>query len=313
MLKNSKTFDLCDKTHFGIAKGVGIIIVILVHLTNRYLNFPILSPIAGAAVAIFLICSGYGLSESFKYKGLNNYWSNKLVKIWVPSFIQVSVVALVGMSGIIAWFTTNPLFLYGWYLQVLFFDYALFWVIYKFVKNEKLCLILLFAISIVTFILLKSQIHAEQLLCFPIGVAFSQLNLKNKVAKYSIIKSFIVLGLLTTVMIGVWLLRNTFHHYILFNAVWLVIKTTFAIIAIYGVYVFRKIPLLKVFVPFGSMSYALYLLNNYTLKVLEVCQINILNIILALVLTFVSAFIYSKICDWIYKKYITLKSKKEVK
>ncbi|MBQ3524284.1 MAG: acyltransferase family protein [Clostridia bacterium] len=311
MQKKSNTFDLCDKTHFGIAKGMGILIVILVHLTNRYLNFPVLSPVAGAMVAIFLICSGYGLSESFKYKNLSNYWGNKFVKIWVPSFIQVSIVALIGMVGLKVWLTNSPLFLYGWYLQVLFYDYALFWIAYKFVKNEKVSLGLLFAISIITFLLLKSQIYAEQLLCFPIGVAFSQLNLKNKVEKFSIIKSLMVLGLLVSVVVGVWLLRNTFNNYIMFNAVWLVIKTTFAIVTIYGIYVFRKIPLLKMFIPFGSMSYALYLLNNYTLKVLEKCEVNIWSVLFALALTFVSAFVYSKICDWIYKQYIVLK--KEVK
>lgn len=313
MQEKLKDFEFCDKTHFGIVKGIGIILVVLVHLTNRYSNFTILSPIAGAAVAIFLLCSGYGLSESFKYKKFNNYWSGKVVKIWLPSFIQVSIIALVGMVGIKAWLTYNPLFLYGWYLQVLFYDYTLFWVIFKFVKKENLRLLLLFTISIVTFILVNSQIHAEQLLCFPIGVAFSQLNLKDKVVKFSRTKSALVLILFVSIMVGVWLLRNSFQHYILFNAVWHIFKTSLAIVVIYGTYLFRKIPLLKLFIPFGSMSYALYLWNNYTLLVLKEFDVNILNVILALILTFVVGFIYTKMCDWIYKRFMVLKSKKDVK
>ena len=312
MQKNSKIFNLCDTTHFSIAKGIGIIIVVLVHLTNGYLNFPWLSPVAGGGVAIFLICSGYGLYESFKKKAFTSYWSNKFVKIWVPSFIQVTVVALVGMIGFKAWLTNNPLFLYGWYLQVLFFDYALFWVLYKFVKNKNLCLFLLFVISVVVFFLTKSQLYAEQFLCFPIGVAFSQLNLKKFVSEFSAGKIVVVFSALISVMAGVWLLRNNFSNYILSNAVWHIIKTAFAIIVLYAVYIFRKIPLLKLFIPFGSMSYAIYLLNNYTLTFLHNREINLLNVVLALVITFGLSFIYSRICDLIYKKYVALK-KKDVK
>ena len=307
--KHSNKYELFDKTHFGIVKGIGIFIVVLVHLTNRYLNFPYLSPIAGAAVSIFLLCSGYGLSESFKYKGLKNYWSNKLVKIWLPSFIQICLFAVIGMIGVKAWLMDYPLFLYGWYLQVLFFDYALFWLVYRFIKNQKMCLIFIFVISIITFLLLKSQIHAEQLLCFPIGVAVSQLNLKSKIENMSTFKFVTVIAILGVIVVGAFLCRNVFEHYILFNFVWLLFKMFSAILVVLGTYVLRKVIIMKLFVSIGSISYSLYLLNNYTLSILDGKEIGLINLSLALVLTVVSAVVYTKVCDLIFNQYIKLKSK----
>ena len=175
----SGKYCLFDKTHFGIAKGMGIFVVVLVHLCNRYLDFPYLSPIAGAAVSVFLLCSGYGLSESYKKKELKDYWTNKLVKIWIPSFLSISLFSVIRDAGFTVWFTEYPLFLYGWYLQVLFFDYLLFWIIYRFI-TPKWRIGLIFVVSTIAFLCIRSQLYAEQLLCFPIGIAVSELNTKKK-------------------------------------------------------------------------------------------------------------------------------------
>ena len=158
----------CGHQHFFVIKGISILLIVIVHLC-RYLDFTYLSPFAGAGVAVFLLCSGYGLSESFLCKGgLQGFWPNKIVKIWIPSFVKLSFFALVGLRGVLMWLTEYPLFLYGWYLQVLFGEYLVFWLLFRFVKNGRLRLFGLFAASVLAFVLIRNQLYAEQMFCFPI-------------------------------------------------------------------------------------------------------------------------------------------------
>lgn len=118
---------------------------------------------------------------------------------------------------------------------------------------------------------------------------------------------FSILGILLT---GAFLLRNTFEHYLLFNLVWHVFKTSAAIAVILAVYVFRRLTVLKIFVPLGTISYSLYLLNNHTLSVLKGIEIRAGNLVSALLLTIVSSWVFTMICDQVYLLYNNLRAKR---
>lgn len=306
-------YEFCSKTHFSVIKGISIFVVVLVHLCNRYSNFTYLSPFAGAAVAVFLLCSGYGLSESFlKKQGLQGYWPNKIVKIWLPSFLKLSFFAIVTLSGLNAWLTEYPLFLYGWYLQVLFAEYLVFWLLFRFVKKRNLCLIGLFAVSVIAFLLLKSQLYAEQVFCFPIGVAFSQLNWKKAMEKWGFLKHFLLIGVCCVLTAGAFVLRNRFSNYLLFNGIWMVFKLSIAALICLIPYYMRKLRFLGVFIPLGSISYMLYLINNDILALLE-GNTYWYTVILVLVLLICSAVVFKWICDMLAGLYEKIANQKNVK
>ena len=217
-----------------------------------------------------MLCSGYGLSESFEHKqGLNNFWSNKIVKIWIPCFLKLSFFAIVFSKGIRVWLTDHPLFLYGWYLQVLFAEYLVFWVLFRFVENKAVRLIGLFSASLVAFLCIRSQLYAEQLLCFPLGVAFSQLQWKDIMQNWKRQKKLLLMAGCFATAAAAFLFRNRFSNELLFNAVWLLFKLSIAILVCFLPYYLRRIRIFSIFIPLGVISYMLYLINNDILSLLE--------------------------------------------
>lgn len=52
--------------------------------------------IAGVGVALFLICSGYGLEMSYSKNGLNGLWKKRILRLCIPFWI----VQIVGMAVI---------------------------------------------------------------------------------------------------------------------------------------------------------------------------------------------------------------------
>lgn len=292
-----RDYIICDKTHFSIIKGISIFVIVLVHLCNRYINFTYLSPFAGAAVAVFLICSGYGLSESFEKKqGTKGFWYNKIVKVWLPSFLKLSVVSLIMQSGAKNWLMEYPLFLYGWYLQVLFVEYFVFYLAFRFVKQKMLRIVILFSVSMIAFLLLKSQLYAEQVLCFPIGVLVSQMGWKQKIEKWGNWKRILLIGVCVSLTLIAFLLRKQFTTYIFANAVWLVFKLSIAVLLCLIPYFLRKTRVLGMFIPLGTMSYMLYLINNDVLSLLE-GNVQWYTVIGVLVLLGIIAAISKKVCD----------------
>lgn len=306
-------FSLFDKTHFAVAKGIGIFIVVLVHLCNRHLNFQYLSPLAGAGVSVFLICSGYGLSESYKKNGLKYFWQNKIVKIWVPSFLWIAVHAILSALGFPGIFQKQFLFLYGWYLQTLFAFYLLFWLAFKYIQNRNLRLLIIFLVSAVAFCLISEQIYAEQMLCFPFGVLFSQLELNKKVEKSSLAVKFAMLVVPCIVLLCTFFLRNKFDFYLLFNLNWLLFKSALGFIILFVSYFARKIKVFGLFAPIGTVSYALYLLNDYFLSLLEKCVVSWYTVALVLLFLLFAACVYTWFCDMLYARFCTWRANRQNK
>lgn len=132
------------------------------------------TPFGGIGVALFLILSGYGLTESYKKKGCDKYWSNKIRKIWFPYIIVLTIVN--------AWhhtFTYHSLLQYFcidspfWYISFLFYNYVVFYVCHKLERLHRFRF-LLFALWAVLLFLFDTRIRAEQSLCFMTGMWLSE-------------------------------------------------------------------------------------------------------------------------------------------
>lgn len=253
-------YRLFDRKHFAIVKGISILIVIFAHLGRRYFNFHYLSPASGIATAVFLLCSGYGISESYKYRGsLRHYWENKIIRVWAPSLVKLLLVYGILLKSFFGWMDYYPLALYGWFLNLLFAEYLVFWLLFKYVDDRKLQMLGLFGTSLLAFLIVRDLPIAEGLFCFPLGVMASQYHWKKKIRALNNKQRAYLSAILVAVAGCAFVLRNMFDQYLLFNAVWMMMKVSLAILLILGVYFLRKIPLWIAFVPVGTISYALYL------------------------------------------------------
>lgn len=78
--ENDKYLSLDTST---ILRGIAILLVIFQHFGGSF-GTNLLTPLGGTGVAIFLVLSGFGLNESFKKKGLDYYWRNRTIRVFIP-------------------------------------------------------------------------------------------------------------------------------------------------------------------------------------------------------------------------------------
>lgn len=147
-------------------------------------------PLPACGVSLFLILSGYGLSESFAKKGLSHYWSGKITRMLLPYAIVITVFILLTeehysfirhLKEVTGWATTY------WYIA-----YQLKWYIVFFFVSlvfTKYSIPAFFVFGILMFFTL-GPLEAEQSLMFPLGVCLSRY--KEKLTNASFGKNLMV-------------------------------------------------------------------------------------------------------------------------
>lgn len=70
---NISNVSFMDRRYTTILKGIAILTIIWGHVGAR-LGVGSIQFIAGIGVTLFLICSGYGIMQSYISKGLEKYW-----------------------------------------------------------------------------------------------------------------------------------------------------------------------------------------------------------------------------------------------
>ena len=265
-----KEFHLCDKEHFLILKGIAILLVVLAHFCEQYLGNSRLMPLQGVAAAVFLLCSGYGVSESFKNKkGLTHYWENKAIKVWLPSLVVTVLFSLLNAGNVVGWVEQNPLALHGWFLYLVFGEYVAFWLAFYFLENKTARIMTLFAASAIGFLFVGSQLVAIQMFSFPVGVLFSQMDTKYSIREMKIGGRGILLVAMGVASAGAYILRGIVLQPVLQKIFWVAFSLSAAAFLCLGVYFARKIGVFGIFAPVGMISYALYLLHEQVLTLLE--------------------------------------------
>lgn len=85
-----------SKDYSMIGKGLAIAIVVYGHL-GEFFHIRYLTPLGGIGVAMFLILSGYGINESWKKNGYQDYWKKRFVSVYIPYLIiEVATIPLRG-------------------------------------------------------------------------------------------------------------------------------------------------------------------------------------------------------------------------
>src|SRR4028118_1719433 len=74
-------------------KGIAILIIIIVHV-SLWLGNPgylsLFSRLGFPSVAIFLVLSGYGIFLSIEKKGLNNFFSKRVMRVYIPFILAMT-------------------------------------------------------------------------------------------------------------------------------------------------------------------------------------------------------------------------------
>lgn len=263
--------EFMDLNHSAVIKGLSIIFVILAHIGGKFHIYE-LKPLGGIGVTLFLICSGYGVSESFKQKRLKQFWTNKISKVWAPYFL-IQTLAAVGFHQDLSIYLLDISLIdyehpFGWFMQYIFLWYIVFYILYRNHRlSDKTRLAWLALFSFGT-IFTPYQLWAEQAFSFLIGIALSTY--KDSLNGEKLSKWWpVFLG-------GGWLFGLTQLYYPSEEIFWLtsnlqqiMLKTPFAIGVILMTYRYNFFLRNKLLHYIGEISFYLYLAHAYTLETLE--------------------------------------------
>ena len=264
-----KKFSMCSHEHFLILKGIAILMVLVPYILTMFFGISVVNPLVGVGSVIFLLCSGYGISESLKFKGGTiHYWENKIIKIWLPSLVALVIGSAISHGDLLYWTKEYPLGLSGWFLYVLFANYLVFWAMQWVIEGKKAQLITIFTISLGASLLLN-RAQAEVLLAFPMGMLFSQLQLRDKIRNMAATGRILLSAILAVLAVAGYFLAKAVPEGIPANLCWMVSKTAMGILVALGVYFLRDIPIFGVFAPAGAISFGLYLLFKDVLSLVN--------------------------------------------
>ncbi len=171
-------------------KGILAIMVLLSHLSGRVKLFSasilgtMFSAFGYLAVSMFFFLSAYGLYTRYKQSG-EGYIKGFLRRKFLPFYgICVCVIAIYVLrdlifTGTVEWLELAQSFFFGktvvnfgWYLQTQLVLYVLFWLIFSFVKQNKLLWLSIGTCVYcgVCILMGLTTTWYEAVLCFPMGM-----------------------------------------------------------------------------------------------------------------------------------------------
>ncbi len=304
--KEKSIVGITDKRQSMMIRAICCIVVILVHIPKEHGN--IIQDVIGSfgyiAVTLFFMLSAYGLKYSVENKKdyLKNFCKNRLLSILIPLWLVNTIGVIVTPSEAIQ---TNILRIIGIsnisFITILIGYYILFWIIYKFIKNEQirdyiLCLIV-FIYSLLGKILNLAVGWQVETIGFIYGILlyhFAEKINKGKV-KYIALAGLnsLILGILyikykDVYIIGTWILR---------------VALSMNLIVLLSL-ILNKIKIgNRVQEYIGSISYEIYLMHTIIITLLSPLDVSSgLWIILTILITILSA----SIINFIDKKIIKL-------
>ena len=124
--KSEASNKFMDRNYTTTLKGISIFMIMLCHMACFWPSGRFLTPLGGIGVAIFLITSGYGLTESYKKTGLVNFWHKRLLKVYFPYAIVCILLCIFKHHSVYNLFT--DLILYTcpfWFIQFIIIQYII--------------------------------------------------------------------------------------------------------------------------------------------------------------------------------------------
>lgn len=230
-------------------------------------NVRFLTPLGGIGVALFLILSGYGLSESFAKKGLAHYWSNKFLRVCLPYIIVYNIVNIVSGSCSLAdtdyWLNVLCLRTDFWYVSYQMYCYAAFWLAFRFIDTNWARVAALVVCGAISFVVLP-EIESEQSLSFVCGVCISLYGrrLRSYMDKYAggLMLLFLIWGIAALAVKQLPLVR-VYEGMWIYDMVQMNIKLPIAIGFLLLIHKYENLYRFRLLPFAGLISYELYLVH----------------------------------------------------
>lgn len=270
---------MIDKQSTNELKGIAILLVVFGHLfVTQFLGLqnPALKYLGAQGVAIFLILSGYGLTQSFLKKGLDSSFLIRRLKTVVLPYSLVTLIWIVidSLYGQIYSLKTVLLSLVGfdlnltldatmWYISFILIWYFLFYFTFRFPLPNPLRVLLLFGYAYIFRYQIRSSITEQvywewglHAFMFPAGVTWAFLSSRFNIRKWMIYP----LAIVAVLSFGFYLFNVTNNDSGL--GPYMVSNFSFALAIIALIIIFRELqigfPPLRFI---GSISYEIYLLE----------------------------------------------------
>lgn len=260
----AKKYEFGDRDHFWVTKGIAILVALIAWFCGSYLGVRNMPLITRSATALFVLCSGFGVSESYlRKRGLFHYWENKIVKVWLPSLIVLIALSLIRGEHMLKWIQKYYVALKGNFMYVIFGGYIVFWVAFKFIHNRTARILMLFGAAIVAFVFIPEEFSAKAyLFCFPVGVLASQMVWKRKIRDYKGGGKFLLLISFAAVAAAAWYATTLVTIPYLSTLVKSVFYMAAAITILVLTWILQPVPVMGIFAPVGVASYMLYMLYD---------------------------------------------------
>lgn len=264
--------EILDMKFTDTIKGFCIINIIIGHLIIYVLpigsNIIPFKLVGAFMVPIFLFLSGYGLTESFKNKGLEKFILKRLSKVIIPFFIMNAIWIILNsiLLNINYSLTDIILGIIGiklidrnyWYIIYIIFWYIIYMLIFSTKLNEKQKVVLIWIVSITVFTLLKGNSNYRiNSFNFSLGITVSIY--KKQIIDALKRKSVFIFMLIISSVIIIFR-RNLPQNSYLIKEPILHISAIFLVISI--LYLVNKNKYSTIYSFLGKISFELFLLHG---------------------------------------------------
>lgn len=280
------------------------------------------------SVALFLFVSGYGLCVQYKKKGaayLNGFLLKRVLPLYIINVLLIIFYSLSSLllSGDFSWGLVLQSFLFGgtiiskgWYLQAIIVLYLLFFVVFKFVKSNKIQIVAMigaFFVYLTACLIMKlDSTWYEGVFCLILGIIwakyFKQINELFSKSKWFFL-SIVIVGLLFAVS---FVLGN---FSFLPNPIRIAVKSISAcMFTIFVVLFLRIIPINNIITRFlGKISLEIYVFHGFFLKLYRCTYIYIGNWILYIVFVFATTILLAWVIHPLFSMILKLGKKEKKK
>lgn len=300
-------------------KGFSILTVVWAH-SGAKLSVGGIQFIAGIGVALFLMCSGYGLEISYEKNGLKGFWKKRLLGVCLPFWVVELVGLLVTGTFSIKAYLLDFCFLkaatsYGWFMGYIVICYLIFYAVKRLIKNSRMQMVALFGVFAIWFVLESiffanpdmPFLRARQMLSFPAGVLLA-VNKDRIERTLTRVKNILILtggGTVCLLFMAITQLNVVKNlPYLVSNAMALLTCLPMAI----GIMVFGKsfsgLFENKLLAATGMISYEIYLVHAFTLGIIKSSAISVIAfVVVTITLAYATYFTVGKMKNGKFNNY----------
>lgn len=294
-------------------KGIAALGILVHHIyqynifTNNIIISRVFQNMGYLCVSIFFFCSGYGLMCSSEKEGyIKNFIKRKFIPLYLFYILLLFLYVIYKLFLHIN-FTYRDLILsitfgktivtLGWYLQVTFLLYIIFYIIFNKLNKKRGILLFVFILiiySIICFLCGIATTWYESVFCFILGMIW-QLN-KNKIDR--ILNKHFKINVLISITLFIFSLILSLKYFVIFK---ILSSIFFVILVIILLYYFKNHIIINntVFKILGDYSLEIYVSQGFLLllKKNSVFYINnnIIFIIVVIIGTVIMAYIMKKV------------------